>query len=198
MCATVICMVALLDASSQAVRHKNLLVSFGAGAGQLNLFSDRKDLADLSVPTGALRFSVGYALSGKWSLGIHYDRIGSTYRGKGVERSHMTTYLIDGCYRPWVGAKAALECHLGLGPTLASMTPTGGRLPYTASGSAIAVGVRYLHLLSGTVGAFAALDHAYSSSNALNLNGGLVNPDASVSRIQWNSQRITLGLLARF
>lgn len=185
-------------AAAQAVEPKHLVMTVGGGVGMLNMASDRADLADQGVESGALRFAFGYAFSRRWSLGIHYDRIGTAYHAGILEHMHVTTYLLEGTYRPWVGQRATVECTTGLGGSAVALFPYGARLPYTGSGTTLSVGLRYWHMLTYTMGFFAAADHAASSSNALVVNGGTVDPDGTTTHVQWNSQRITAGLLVRF
>lgn len=164
----------------------------------MNLYSDREDIAVDGLGSGALRAAFGYAVSDRLSLGIHYDRIGSAWHNGAVDRLHLTTYMLGFAYRPWMSQDAALEFEFGFGPTAASLFPLDSRLPYTAAGSVVNLGFRYLGMVGRTMGAFAALDHAASSSNELVLDGGLVNQNGVRSRIQWNSPRVTAGVLVRF
>lgn len=183
---------------AQAVRKKQLLMSVSGGPGVVNLFSDRDDIAVDGLGSGALRAAFGYAIAHRWSLGFHYDRIGSTWHNGAVDRFHMTTYMISSSYRPWTGTHAALELEFAFGPTAASLFPLDSRLPYTATGAVLNVGCRYMAMVTNTIGAFAAFDHAASDSQELLLEGGLVNPGGIRSRIQWNSPRVTGGMLVRF
>lgn len=184
--------------TGQALHRKHLTVSLGGGAGLWQVNSDRDDLTQDALESGAIRFAFGYAIADRWSLGIHYDRVGSARHDGLLARARATTYLIEGAYRPWSGQHAFLEINLGLGAHITALFPTTERLPYTATGSAGSLGIRYAHLLSGTVGLYLAADHAASSSDALTLNGGRVNADGSTSIVQWNTQRITAGLMVRF
>ncbi|HRH70737.1 MAG TPA: hypothetical protein PLB89_14645 [Flavobacteriales bacterium] len=186
------------SAAAQAVEARHLVMSVGGGAGMLNMASDDADLADQGVESGALRFAFGYAFSPRWSLGIHYDRIGTAYHGGILEHLHVTNYLVEGTYRPWVGQRAMAECTFGVGASVLALFPYGARLPYTGNGATVSVGVRYGHMITHTLGFFAAADHAASSSNALEVNGGVVDPDGTATHVQWNSQRITAGMLVRF
>lgn len=188
----------LTAASAQAVEAKHLVMTLGGGVGILNMASDRADLADQAVESGAVRFAFGYAIARRWSLGIHYDRVGTTNHAGVLDHLHMTTYLLEGTYRPWVGQRATVECTLGIGTAAVALFAKDNRLPYTGTGSALAIGLRYWHMITYTLGIFAAVDHAASSSNALVVNGGTVDPDGTETYMQWNSQRITTGLLVRF
>ena len=192
------CVVQFFVCSAQTVERKHLVMTVGGGAGMLNLASDRPDLTDQRVESGTLRCAFGYAISPRWSLGFHYDRIGTAFHGGSLEHLHVTAYMLEGSYRPWIGKFSAVECTLGIGATAGSLFPFGARLPYTSSGAVVGIGVRYLHMLGHTVGFYTALDHAASSSDEIVVNGGTVNPDGSKTRVQWNSQRISAGLLVRF
>lgn len=185
-------------AQAQAVRKKQLLMSVGGGFGILNVFSDRNDITVEGLGSGALRAAFGYAVGKRISLGIHYDRVGSTWHNGGLDRLHMTTYMLSLAYRPWMSDKSAWEMEVALGPSAASLFPLESRLPYTAGGGAFNFSLRYFSMWTNTLGLFIAADHTTSSSEELVLEGGLVNPDGFKSRLQWNSPRVTAGLLVRF
>lgn len=198
-----LCLFLLVNSAglAQAVERKHLVMSFAGGGGQLNLFSDRKDIAASGLVCGAFRAAFGYAISDKWSLGIHYDRIGTAELQEGVtgsDRLHVTTYLLAATFRPWNKGRSALQCEMAVGPTAAALFPIDSRLPYTNQGTALALSVNYLHMLNRTLGWFVAGDQVTSSSNELVVDGGQVNPDGRISRLQWNSQRFTAGLVVRF
>lgn len=183
---------------AQAVRKKHLLMSLGGGIGVLNLFSDREDIEVVGLGSGAVRAAFGYATGDRWSFGLHYDRVGSTGHNGGLDRLHLTTYMLGVAYRPWISARSAMELELAIGTSATSLFALETRLPYTSTGGVIGLSYRYLGMLSRTLGAFVALDHTASSSDELLLEGGQVNPDGRPSRLQWNSQRITCGLVVRF
>lgn len=187
-----------LVVSAQAVRRKHLVMSVAGGVGVMNLFSDREDIGVEGLGSGAMRAALGYAIADRWSLGVHYDRIGSAWHNGGVDRLHLTTYLLGFTYRPWIGERYAVEAELGIGAMNAALFPEGSRLPYTTTGSVVNVSVRYQYMYSHTIGVFTALDHGSSSSGELVVDGGLVNTDGTRTRIQWNSTRLTAGMLVRF
>lgn len=195
LCCTLLCAMVLFG---QGVRRKQLMMSIGGGIGVMNLYSDRKDIAVQGLGSGILRAAFGYAITDRWSLGIHYDRIGSVWHNGALDRLHLTTYMLGLGYRPWVGDRSAVEFELGLGSMNAALFPVESRLPYTTTGSVLNLSVRYHYMYSNTIGLFTALDHAASSSNELVVEGGLVNADGSKTRIQWNSPRITAGMVVRF
>ncbi len=183
---------------AQAVRKKQLLMSVGGGFGIMNVFSDRDDITVEGLGAGALRAAFGYAVGKRISLGIHYDRVGSTWHNGGLDRLHMTTYLLSLVYRPWISERSAWELEVAFGTSAASLFPLESRLPYTTTGGAVNASVRYFSMWTNTLGLFIAADHASSNSTELVLEGGLVNPGGDRSRLQWNSPRVTAGLLVRF
>lgn len=194
-CCLVLC---TLLTSAQGVRRKHLVMSVGGGIGMMNLYSDRDDIAVQGLGGGALRAAFGYAISDRWSLGIHYDRIGSGWHNGALDRLHLTTYMLGIAYRPWIGDRYAVEAEFGFGSMNAALFPVESRLPYTTVGGVMNISLRYQYMYSRSIGVFIALDHAASSSEELVVDGGLVNMDGTRTRIQWNSPRVTAGMLIRF
>lgn len=192
------CVAATCGVQAQAVRKKQLLMSVGGGVGVINLYSDRSDIAVEGLGSGVLRAAFGYAIGKRWSLGIHYDRVGSTWHNKGLDRLHMTTYMLGIAFRPLIWERTAVELEGGFGPSASSLFPLESRLPYTTTSGVINGSVRYIGMFSSTIGGFIAFDHTASSSNELVLEGGLVNVDGTRTRIQWNSPRISAGMVVRF
>lgn len=195
-------MVALLApcaANAQAVRKGNLVSSLGGGAGLLDLHGSGAGIGQPELPCGAVRFAFAHAFGKRWSLGLHYDRIGSADHGDPLERLRITTYQLEAAWRPWIGERAALELLAGAGTSILALRPVGGRLPYGANAGVVQVGARWLHMVSGTLGAFVAADHAVSAAADLALEGETVNDaDGKPISVSWSSSRITAGLLLRF
>ncbi len=184
---------------AQAVRKGNLVTSLGGGGGILRLKSDAEGVSGQEVNCGAVRFAFAHAFNDRVSLGLHYDRLGSDESGAPLERLRITTYMLEGVWRPWTGERAALEVHAGLGTSIIALRPLAGRLPYTANTGVVAVGARYLHLLSGSIGAFLAADHALAGQGALSLDGKVLRDNAGETlTMEWSSSRMTAGLLLRF
>lgn len=185
---------------AQAIQRKHLVMTFGGRVGLTTVSSSIDSLGTRSAETGEVRFAVAYALSDKWSLGVHYDRIGTDRTSSAVELLRFTTYLVEGVYRPWIGEKAAIEVQFAFGPSLMAMKPWGQGLPFKCQSTAFAFGTRYLHMFSGTVGAFASVDHAASrSANITDYNGQQITDAAdNALPLDWNSQRISAGLVVRF
>lgn len=194
----IVLLAAVGQGQAQAVRRKHLVMSVGGGIGVINAFSDRKDIEVVGLGSGVFRAAFGFAVTDRWSLGLHFDRVGSTWHNGALDRLHFTTYLFGIAYRPWITERSAMELEFGFGPMRTSLFPNDTRLPYTTTGGAVSVGFRYIGMLSRTIGAFAAFDHAASSSNELLLEGGLVNPGGGRSRFQWNSPRVSFGMIVRF
>lgn len=183
----------------QAIQRKHLVTSLGMGAGRLAVERVADSATTTALEAGAVRFAVGYALGDRWSLGIHYDRIGSDRDMAGTGRLRVTTYLLEGSYRPWIGQRAAVELSMGFGNGIAVVRPAGARIPFDARGGVLAVGVRYTHLLSGTLGFFMALDHAHMDRAGLALDGAAVTlAEGDQERLAWSAQRLTTGLFLRF
>jgi hypothetical protein len=180
------------------VHKKHLLTSFSGGPGVINTSSDHADLATSAIACNAFRFSFAFALSDRWSLGVHYDRIGSDQGYGTLDKFHMENYVLEGSYRPWIRERAALECTVGLGASSSALFPIDTRLPYTSSGGVFTLGARYLHFFNKTIGGMASLEHAASGTEELLVEGGTVNPDGSTSTLQWSSQRFTLGIVVKF
>lgn len=189
-----------VECTAQAIHRKHLVMTFGGGAGITTMKSSIDSLGMRSAETGEVRFAVAYAISDKWSIGMHYDRIGTDRTSSAVELLRFTTYMIEGVYRPWIGEKAAIEVQLAFGPSLMAAKQWGQGLPMKCQSTALAVGARYLHMFSGTVGAFASVDHATSrSAHITDYNGQQITDAAdNALKLDWSSQRISAGLVVRF
>lgn len=182
----------------QAVQHKHLIMSLGGGGGITSLQSNSDQLHAAAQVSSAVRFSFGYALSKRYSIGGHYDRIGSVVHPV-LDRIRFTSYLIEGSYRIHNGELASLEVALGGGIQLVTLRPEAVLLPFDSRGIAINGSIRYLHLINGTIGAFVALDHIHAFKSQVTFANdpiGLENGDPIL--IAWNSQRITGGMIVRF
>jgi len=186
--------------NAQGVQREQLVMTIGGGGGFTTLTSSIDSLGTGGAETGAVRFAVAYAITDKWSIGVHYDRIGTDRTSSATESLRFTTYMIEGVYRPWIGERGAVELQLAFGPSLMALKPWGQGLPMKAQSTALAFGARYLRMFSGTVGGFIGVDHAASrSANVTDYNGQQISDaDNNALKIEWNSQRITAGLMVRF
>ena len=188
------------ECHAQAVQHRHLITTFGGGGGFTSMTTSIDSLGTHGAETGSVRFAFAYALSGKWSLGAHYDRIGSDRTSSAAELLRFTTYMIEGTYRPWTGPHATLELQLAMGPSLMALKPWHQGLPYKTQSAALALGIRYLHLFSGTLGAFVSLDYTASHSASVTDYDGqpIKDADNNALELAWNSERVNAGLVVRF
>ncbi len=185
---------------AQAIQRKHLVTTFGGGGGFTAMDTSIDSLDAQRAETGSVRLAFAYAITDRWSLGAHYDRIGTDRTSSATELLRFTTYMIEGTYRPWIGQQGAVEVQLAFGPSLMALKPWGQGLPLKTQSTAIALGVRYLHMISGTIGAFVALDHTASrSSNITDYNGQpIIDAENNAMRLDWNSQRVNAGIVVRF
>jgi hypothetical protein len=185
-------------AEAQMVQQKHLLTSLGGGGGILSLFSSEDSLRSTGMASSAARFSASYGLGRRWSIGIHWDRVGTVVH-PALQRMRATTYMLEGSYRPFNGRQACLEVNLALGASIAVLRPEDRLLPFTARGGVIAGGLRYMHLLNNTVGLFAALDHCYSGPQVVEFEEEPLQAlPATTFTVSWQAQRLTGGLFLRF
>ncbi len=185
---------------AQSVHKGHLITSLGAGVGSLTVSNIPDSISTSHTTAGSVTFRFAYALSDRWSLGMHYDRIGTDRSGNTTDLLRFTAFLAQVTYRPWIGARAALETNIAVGPSLMALKPFSQDLPLRGQRSAINIGVRYLHMVGKTLGAFVSLDHvACAAMNVTDYNGDAIadkNGDRVV--LDWNSQRFDAGLFVRF
>ncbi len=180
----------------QAVEQKHLIISLGGGGGYSTLISTIDSLHGKALRSSAIRFAFGYALSEKWSLGGHYDRIGTVVHPGQIDRIRYTTYMIEGTYRPFNKGSDAIETSLGVGVNIAVVRPEEALIPFRSMSPVLNIGARYLHLINGTIGLFISIDHAQGFESALKKPDGSVTGDPA--RISWHAQRLNGGMLVRF
>lgn len=186
-------------AQAQAVQRRHLITSIGGGTGvaTLDLSADSLDLE--LEGCGVVRFACGYALGDRWSLGVHYDRIGRSDLPDAHGMLRFTTYAFTGTFRPWIGDKATVEAHLALGTSILAWTPRDARLPLEATSGIMTFGLRYIRMFGGVIGGFLAVDHTASGSGPLLSNGTVLRDrtDKDISAV-WDAQRLTGGMVVRF
>lgn len=197
---TGIALLVAVVASGQAVHRKQLITSLGAGAGLITVDNTADTISTSNTTASSITFRFAYALSDRWSLGLHYDRIGTDRAGGATELLRFTTYLVEGTYRPWIGENAALEVNLAVGPSVMALRPFSQNLPLRGFTNAASIGVRYLHRIGSTLGAFVSLDH--SAANGLTVtdyNGDAIkNANGDPIKLDWNSQRVNAGAVVVF
>ncbi|MBL0127550.1 MAG: hypothetical protein IPP83_08830 [Flavobacteriales bacterium] len=184
----------------QLIEAKHLVTSLGGGAGQLTISQGPDSLRTALEACSSVAFAFEVAVNQKLSVGIHYDRIGTDRVDNSVESIRFTTYLIGLTYRPMNHERAALETQIAIGPCIMSLLSTGSNLPLKGRSGTIAVGVRYLRSFSGTMGAFAGVEHTGGASVTVTDYDGKTIEDASgiPLKLDWNSTRFRVGLFTRF
>ncbi|MBP6312407.1 MAG: hypothetical protein KA408_09080 [Flavobacteriales bacterium] len=187
--------------NAQSVHRKHLLTSFGAGIGQLRVAtgSDTSGYAARNATCAAVRFAFAYALTDHWSLGFHYDRLGTEGLTIITDKVRFTTYQLEAIWRPWIGKNSSFETHAALGVSLMALTPRRSDLPLRSESGVLTVGGRYLLMFSNVVGSYVALEHTVSWDGDLTDNEDVVmGTDLEPIKLNWNAQRISAGMVVRF
>jgi hypothetical protein len=183
----------------QAVRAKQLLTSYGVGAGWSSLSSATEVLVARGSASGSVQFAAGYALSERISLGVHYDRLGSTEHPGPFQRFRITHYHFELKVRPIVRERGAMEFGVGLGPAIMVLAPRGSRLQARANGGSLGIGLRYIRMLGATLGAYAGADITAGNDPGLTLEDAPVLDDRGAQvRVGWSAFRVGAGLVVRF
>lgn len=197
---TGIALLAAVLASGQAVHRKQLITCLGAGAGLITVDHTADTLSTSNAAAGSITFRFAYALSDRWSLGLHYDRIGTDRAGGATELLRFTTYLVEGTYRPWIGERAAMELNLAVGPSVMALRTFSQSLPLRGTANAVSLGARYVHRIGSTLGAFVSVDHAAANGTTItDYNGDAIeNANGDPIKLDWNSERLNAGLVLVF
>jgi hypothetical protein len=183
----------------QAVQRKHLLIALGGGGATMELTGPADSLRMQPTNSGVVHFSFAYALGDRWSLGLRFDRIGTEEQVEPMDRMRVNSFLLQGAYRPWIARRAALEVHLALGTSVISVDPENELLPVTANPGAVLYGVRFIQLLGGTMGLYAALERGVSNSDAAKFSEqALLDAEAKPVMLSWKATRATVGLVVRF
>ncbi len=192
-------MVLALQGSAQMVQQKHLLIGLAGGGGYTNVISNVDTLSTTGLLSSATRFSFGYALGRRWSLGGHWDRIGSVAHPHNVDRLRFTTYMLEGSFRPIQGERWSLELTVAGGVTIMALRPKGRLIPYGSQGAVGSVGIRYLRLLNSTFGLHLSLDHAQAAPQDVKYHDEplQVLPELPMN-VTWHGQRFTGGVFVRF
>lgn len=189
-----------LSSPGQSIQRKQLITALGVGGGLTAIHNTADSLAGTGITTGSVTFGFAYALGDRWSIGIHYDRIGSDRTGNSIALMRFTTYMLEGSYRPWVGRHAAVEARVAFGPSVMALRPRGQALPLRAANNVVSLGIRYLHMITGGTGAFVSLEHAGSNGVSVTDFEGqrITNTLNEPLRLNWSSQRLNAGVYVRF
>lgn len=186
-------------AQDPMVQEKHLLVALGAGTG-LASYSGGLDSIDAQhVTFGHVHFSFGFALSRRFSLGVRYGRTGTDRLPEIYRLARTTSYQLLMCYRPLLGARGSLEFDLGLGTGIAALRRNGSRIPERATGGEATLGVRFMRMLSNTVGVFARAEATGSDGGPLTLdNEPIRDTEGRGVDVAWSSGTVSTGILVRF
>lgn len=197
---TGLALLAAVIASGQALHRKQLITCLGAGAGLITVDHTADSISTSNTTSSSITFRFAYALSDRWSLGLHYDRIGTDRAGGATELLRFTTYLVEGTYRPWIGDRAALEVNLAVGPSVLALRPFSQNLPLRGYSNAGSIGVRFFHRFGSTLGLFVSVDHsAANGMTVTDYNGDAIeNAKGDRMKLDWNSQRVNAGVVAVF
>lgn len=189
-----------LGASAQAVARKHLLTAMGGGVGLLSLDRVPDSVAAAGVVCGTVTVHTAYAFSQRFSLGVQYSRIGTDRIGPAVDQVRLQAIALAFHYRPWVGERAFAEAWLALGQARAFVDLRQDLLPVVGKAGFRALGARYAHLLSGTIGAYAGIELAGGDRQYLQRYDGSPFTDAEgrTGAFDWSSQSVLAGLLVRF
>ncbi|HQZ43793.1 MAG TPA: hypothetical protein PK735_12970 [Flavobacteriales bacterium] len=187
--------------NAQAVHRKHLLTSFGAGIGQLHIATggDTSGYAARNATCAAVRFAFAYALTDHWSLGFHYDRLGTEGLTVITDKVRFTTYQLEAIWRPWIGENSSIETHAAFGVGLMALTPRRSNLPLRSDSGVLTFGGRYLLMFSNVIGSYVTLEHTVSGDGDLMENDKvMIGTDLDPIQLNWNAQRVSAGMIVRF
>ncbi len=184
---------------AQAVQRKHLVMSLGGGAAIASLNGPGDSLRMQPTEAGVVHFGFDYALGDRWSLGLRFDRTGTDQQAEPFDAVRFNSVLLQLTYRPWIGQRAAVELLAALGGSRLSVDPLNELLLVTATPGVSLVGARYLRMLGGTIGTFAAVETCTSGpAPARFKDQGLVDAEGRDVLLSWNASRIAAGLIVRF
>lgn len=188
-----------LPACAQLVRKKNLVAHLGAGGSLLAISSRIEALSAGGLGGGAIDFSFAYAFSPRWSLGFHYQRLGTDHYTETIDRVRITRYEVEGACRLLNRDRQALELTLGLGAARTALHHTEDRLPAEAISASAGIGARYLRMISNTMGAYAGFNASPGGNGTLSVGDVPVQDDTGQPvDLGWNSLSVTAGAFVRF
>lgn len=196
----IIACAAAVAVRGQAIARKQLFTSMGGGIGLLTINRAADSVSADAVLSGTVAFRVQYAFTTRFSLGIHYDRIGSDRIGKAIDQVRFSTFGISGAYRPWIGERAFVEVHGAIGTAALSLELNAISLPVVGRSACNSIGARYVHLLSNTVCGFVGLEATGGTRIAVQRYDGMpfTDADGRAGGLDWSSQRAVVGIAVRF
>lgn len=186
-------------AGAQVITRKKLLITVGAGWNALSTTSDSALFTTSGHSGGTFDFAFGYAITDRFSLGFHYQRLGHTGFQDPATRLRVTSYQFEAGWRAWQRGNDAVELTAALGTSIPAFLLAGEGLPATTSMSVFTVGGRYLHQFSEVLGIFGGLSLPRSGTGVLSIGDRPLSL-ANGQRIsmQWSAATIEAGVLIRF
>ncbi|HOZ39358.1 MAG TPA: hypothetical protein PLL25_01025 [Flavobacteriales bacterium] len=185
--------------SGQVVQRKHLITSYGAGVGLLTMSSPTEVLRSTSALAGSIRFAVGYAAGDRFSLGFHYERLGSTIHPGPVERFRVSQYHFEVSVRPVMRERWCIEFGVGVGPSIIVLSPTVGRLQPRANVGSVGFGLRYLRMLGPTLGVSIGCEITAAQEASLAVEAvPVLDERGQAVQVGWNAPRLGGGLVVRF
>lgn len=191
--------ISALPACAQLVRKKNLVVHLGAGGSLLATSSRIEALSAGGMGGGAIDFSFAYSFSPRWSLGFHYQRLGTDHYTGNIDRLRITRYEVEGACRLINRDRQALELTLGLGVARVALHDTEDRLPAEAITGSMSAGARYMRMITGTVGAYMGFNASPGDDGTLSIGDVPVEDDqGDAIGLRWNGLSLSAGITVRF
>lgn len=192
--------VLVAPAAGQSITRKNLFTSLGLGAGLLTISQAGDSVSALAASSGAVTLRVSYAFTRRFSLGFHYDRIGSDRVGRAVDHLRFNSYAVSAAFRFWIRERHFAEAHLALGSATLSLDLYALPLPVVGSSGCTTLGARYVRLLSNTLCVFTSVELTAGRTMYLQqYDGAPFNTAEGVAgSLDWGGQRVVGGLAVRF
>lgn len=188
------------SAAGQSIARKHLFTSLGLGAGLLSITQAGDSVTALAATSGSVTLRVSYAFTRRFSLGFHYDRIGSDRVGRAVDHLRFNSYAVSAAFRFWIRERHFAEAHLALGSATLSLDLYALPLPVVGSSGCTTLGARYVRLLSSTLCVFSAVELSAGSTVYLQQYDGAPfnTADGVAGSLDWSNQRFMAGLAVRF
>jgi hypothetical protein len=185
--------------SGQAIQRRNLLMSYGAGAGTITLKSPTEVLRSPSSLAGSIRYAVSYAAGDRFAFGYCFERLGSTAHPALLDRYRVSVHQVQVLVRPLVRARSWLEFAAGIGPSISVLSPRGARLQTRASNGNVGLEFSWMRMLSRTIGMRTNISLGTAAEAPLTLEGAPVNDERGEQvMVGWTALGAGIGLMVRF
>lgn len=186
-------------AQAQLVGRKNLLIHFGGGATIISSSGQADVLSTSGLAGGNVAFSFAYAFNRYWSMGVHFQRMGSKHTTTMLDHVRVARYDLEGSIRLVNREHAALEATTAIGLAEIRLRTDGQRLPVVSVDYGASIGARYLRRITNTLGTYAAINWA-PFQDGLVWQGEKPVTDESGRQLtlEWSTACIAVGLFVRF